>query len=252
MNKPNYLIKIGIGFLAIVLAVGLCIIPGFSMRTNSNEGSYVTSQCGDINNDGNGPDIADLVYFVDFMFQGGFEPEFTCLCDVNCDRSIDIADLVYLVDYMFQGGPALCTDCCNPEGSLTGMIGCKTFETIPNYDVTPPDQDCIEYNYDGEGTLLLTHVNAGFNCCPEIETNVIIEDNTIIIEEIEILGECDCLCLFDLYYEIINLQPGEYTITVIEPYVPPDEETLSFTVDLELSPSGSYCVYRDFYPWGIY
>jgi hypothetical protein len=61
-------------------------------------------------------DISDLVYMVDYMFNGGPAP--TCWDEANVDGSgpvippyegpadIDIADLVYLVDYMFASGPA--------------------------------------------------------------------------------------------------------------------------------------------------
>jgi hypothetical protein len=111
----------------------------------------------------------------------------------------------------------------------------------------------MEYTYDGESTLLLKHINAGFNCCPdEIIANITIEGNLITIEEDESLesGGCDCICLFDLDLEITNLQPGEYTIKVIELYVFPDDEPLEFTVDLSSSPSGIYCVERTIYPWG--
>jgi len=63
---------------------------------------------------------------------------------------------------------------------------------------------------------------------------------------------CNCNCLFDIDYEIINLQPGEYTIKIIEPYLEPylkyGEEILKFTVDLSSSTSGSYCAGRNYYP----
>jgi len=66
------------------------------------------------------PNIADLVYMVSYMFQGGPEPPcdepYLPECPVNyfAEADIDgdgsctpnIADLVYLVAYMFQGGPA--------------------------------------------------------------------------------------------------------------------------------------------------
>jgi hypothetical protein len=132
------------------------------------------------------------------------------------------------------------------EGKLINYTGCIEFQGYG----APSDKDCIEYEYDGEDVLLLTHVNAGFNCCPEITADITIVDNIITIEEIEISGDCDCLCLFDVYYEIINLEPGEYTILVVEPYLHEDEEILEFTVDLSSSTSGSYCVDRYHYPWG--
>jgi len=62
---------------------------------------------GDVDNDGFGPNIADLVYLVSFMFSGGEEP--ACMAAANVDNSPtdlpDIADLVYYVSYMFEGGP---------------------------------------------------------------------------------------------------------------------------------------------------
>ncbi len=75
---------------------------------------FVYPGCGDIDGNSNGPDIADLVYLVDFMFQGGPPPiPDPCVADVNGDgNGPDIADLVYLVEYMFQGGPPVVNDCC--------------------------------------------------------------------------------------------------------------------------------------------
>ncbi len=54
-------------------------------------------------------DIADLVYLVAYMFQGGFP--YSCEDEADIDGSggetpIDISDLVILVAYMFQGGDA--------------------------------------------------------------------------------------------------------------------------------------------------
>jgi len=69
----------------------------------ANEGTI----CGDMNGSFESPDIADLVYFVQYMFSGGPEP-LPGSADVNGSGGLpDIADLVYLVDFMFTGGPAL-------------------------------------------------------------------------------------------------------------------------------------------------
>ncbi len=133
---------------------------------------------------------------------------------------------------------------------------CKTFQKASSPDSTPPNQTCIEYQYDGQSVLSINHINAGFNCCPdELAAIISIEGNVITIEEVEYLysGGCDCLCLFNLDYEITGLPPGEYTVIVIEPYRHPDDEPLEFTINLSSSPSsGSHCVYRSYYPWGTY
>mgnify|MGYP006278649613 CR=1 FL=1 len=67
-----------------------------------------TFVCGDADGSGAGPDIADLVYLVAWMFSDGPPPPEPDAIDVNADGAAgDIADLVYLVTYMFQEGPDL-------------------------------------------------------------------------------------------------------------------------------------------------
>lgn len=50
-------------------------------------------------------DIADLIYVVNYMFNGGPPPPIPEEADVTGNGHIDIEDLVYLVTYMFSGGP---------------------------------------------------------------------------------------------------------------------------------------------------
>lgn len=62
--------------------------------------------CGDVNDDGGfGPDIADLVYLVDFMFTGGPPPPNMVAANIDGEPGITISDLVFLVDFMFNNGP---------------------------------------------------------------------------------------------------------------------------------------------------
>jgi len=52
-----------------------------------------------------------------------------------------------------------------PSGTLDEYQGCKEWTTgIETGTDAANNQDCIEYAYDGR-TLILKHVNAGFNCC---------------------------------------------------------------------------------------
>jgi len=63
---------------------------------------------GDIDDNGQGPDIADLVFVVAYMFDGGPEPP--CMQSADVDGNFsgpDIADLVTLVSFMFEQGPPL-------------------------------------------------------------------------------------------------------------------------------------------------
>lgn len=52
-------------------------------------------------------DIVDLIFLVNYMFNGGHQPWILGTCDMDGNGAgPDIADLVYLVQYMFNGGPA--------------------------------------------------------------------------------------------------------------------------------------------------
>ena len=146
-------------------------------------------------------------------------------------------------------GSVRTVSCMAPTGSLVSFSGCKDWRDTGGWTQTPSNQDCIEYEYLGGGLLLLNHVNTAFNCCPEFEAGIEVEGNSITVTEDEISGDCDCICLFDLHYEIIDLHPGVYDVTVHQEYLHGDDEPLDFTMDLQASPSGMHCVERDHYPW---
>jgi hypothetical protein len=203
---------------------------------------------GDVNESGF-VDIDDVTHMVAFIFTGGSAPDPLASGNVNCIDQIDIDDIVYLIHFIFAGGPEPCP-AWNPSGELLSTTGCKMFDSGQRDD-SLAFQDCIEYDYDGAGYLALRHISAGFNCCPAIAVDIQVEGSMIIIEDIELADSCDCLCLFDLDYEIQDLEPGYYTISVIEPYAPEPYEPLIFEVDLTEVTSGRYCIYRDHYPWGM-
>jgi len=140
----------------------------------------------------------------------------------------------------------------SPIGRVTGHTTCKAFGTAAGRYAVPREKDCIEYAYDGHSVLQLKHVNAGFNCCPDsLIAAFQIDSGEIIIDEADVLSDgCHCLCLYDLEYQISNLPLGQYHVRVNQPYLRPGADVLEFTVDLQLAPSGTYCVTRDFYPWG--
>jgi hypothetical protein len=138
-------------------------------------------------------------------------------------------------------------------GSLVAVSECGGFQLSAEIDTIGDDRSCIEYHYDIDSVLRITHRNAGFNCCPVIGGDVSVDGNVITISEWEDLsaGACHCLCLFDLEFEICDLAPGAYQIIIIEPYWQQDSEKLEFGIDLAGQPVGAFCVARDIYPWGV-
>lgn len=62
--------------------------------------------CGDIDNNGT-MDIADILYFVDYMFlsPAGPAPEVIAAADIDGSGAIDVSDLLVYVDFMFADPP---------------------------------------------------------------------------------------------------------------------------------------------------
>ena len=140
----------------------------------------------------------------------------------------------------------------NPIGILSSYEGCKTFVTMSGSGSNPHgiNEECVEYDYDGVGLLVLKHINSGFNCCPEkITADILLSGNMILIEEKEEEQGCFCQCLFDVKYELHDLAPGEYTIEVKGPYLFDSDEEMKFNFRLNGPCSGTFCVSRTHYPW---
>lgn len=135
--------------------------------------------------------------------------------------------------------------------SLLGYEGCKL---MPEADVGTLAQarlqECLEYDYDGRGTLVLKHVNTGFNCCPGVLTaDVTVEGTRIRIVELEQEAGCHCLCLYDLDYRVENVPAGTCVVEFVCPYVEAHEEILAVALELPGTGSGKICMDRDHYPW---
>ena len=61
---------------------------------------------GDVDYDSKGPNIADLTYFVEYMFFGSPAPPCREESDANGSGAINVADMTYLVEFLFFDGPA--------------------------------------------------------------------------------------------------------------------------------------------------
>ncbi len=248
----------GVALLAGIILLCVVSAPAETQVSPPLEDWCCEYMVGDVDMSG-GIDITDISVLIDNQFLT-LTP---LLCwgeaDIDFSYSVDITDLQMLIDYMFfcdgSGPGGSCFHLCPPPpltGSLLSMTGCKgPLALAATPDDIEPDQSCISWEYDGTGTLSLSHINAGFNCCPTLDVSIDVQGGTITLHEVETLGECFCLCLFDLEFEITNLPPGEYRVVAEEPYVDEGMEALDFSIDLTQAPSGVHCVERTEYPWGI-
>ncbi|HER00165.1 MAG TPA: hypothetical protein ENO22_12570 [candidate division Zixibacteria bacterium] len=149
----------------------------------------------------------------------------------------------------------VCSDSStNPDDEYAPRLsGCKDFQSGTAMDPrVSPDQDCIAYEFD-DGVLHITHLNAGFNCCTGAELDIDSDGDLITITEADGDGAaCYCLCLFDYEYFILNLEESQYTIKIIEPYLPDGDAVMEFTADFAAEKSDTFCLDRTSYPWGQY
>jgi len=203
------------------------------------------------------PDITDISILIDNQFLTLTPLPCWGNADLDSSLSIDITDLQRLIDFMFfcdgMGPGGSCFFYCPsppPSGTMEPLTGCKTEGTAAASESA--DQSCIAWEYDGESQLVIRHINAGLNCCPEGQAEVTVSEGVITVDETTIDGLCDCLCLFDVSFLVVSLPPGEYTIVVDEPLWSEPGEMFEFTVDLNASPTGMVCTDRNRYPWGTY
>lgn len=118
-------------------------------------------------------------------------------------------------------------------------------------DHLPSDQSCLYVNYLNDSILEIRHMNAGFNCCPEaIVVDCELRGDTLFIFESETGGVCDCNCLYDVDYYIMNIPPGDYIISVDEHLVREDDSKIEFQISLPNFNQLDNCVQRRYYPWG--
>ena len=139
-----------------------------------------------------------------------------------------------------------------PAWESFGYSGCKDDLLGDAADRERDAEACIQYDYDGAGTLRLTHIDAACNC-GAIEAGGDIEflpGHEIHIETWEeVLIPQTCLCLFDVSYTITSLCPGTYRLTVQESYLYWDDDQFDFVLDLHGACSGEVCLPRSDYPW---
>ena len=101
-----------------------------------------------------------------------------------------------------------------PTALLSGVGGCESHrETLLSAGYSDNDRLEVEVS---EGRVTFTHSAATYNCCMENVSLEIEQEGTVIkILEIEHApNPCYCVCDYNIYGEIADLEPGTYEIAV--------------------------------------
>lgn len=110
---------------------------------------------------------------------------------------------------------------------------------------------CVEYAYDKSSSrLVLKHMNAAFNCCPEsLYCRASLKMDTIIVQEFQASNLCKCNCLYDLILVVKGVEARVYFVRLIEPLIG-TQAGIGFRIDLAKDSAGRVCVVRRGYLWG--
>lgn len=239
----------------VILAAFVISAAPVSGLTTGRDGGARAYVCGDCNRDGN-VNLIDILYLVDHIYAvpPGAAPDPFEAGDADADGTLNLVDILYLIDYIYGNprGPEPICEYGPPSGEMIWHSECKTPEGKLQFNPGPDSLDCLEFHYDGQGTLILIHINGALNCCPVIISEIYIFEDGILIEQIDSLENgygCPCMCLFDFEYRFENIEPGTYTIRIVEPYRPAGDEELIVTLQLFGTVSGEECFTRSVYPW---
>jgi len=113
----------------------------------------------------------------------------------------------------------------------------------------PPDTVWAEVRPE---VVLVHHDSAEFNCCPELEHEVVVDGFTVDVFEVEVTASCFCTCCFDLVHQLADLPPGAYQVRVWGAYgCDPDPcGTTQFTVEQGEGPSSAMTLASACGGWG--
>ena len=65
-------------------------------------------QVGDVTGEGV-VDLADIVFLINYLYQGGEPPNPMEVGDLNCDGVVNVGDIVYLINFLYKAGPVPCS-----------------------------------------------------------------------------------------------------------------------------------------------
>jgi len=96
-------------------------------------------------------------------------------------------------------------------------------------------------------SILISHMNAFYNCCLDYQVEYEFDGNHITAYEHDRGDPCYCMCYFNLHSAVYDLEDGEYIVTLIgDPNWPTNGDTIG--VDTVTVPGlvGGPCTYVEF------
>jgi hypothetical protein len=80
-----------------------------------------STMSGDVNGDG-AVDVSDIVFILNYMFQGGPPSNPPAAMDFNGDCFVGLSDLIWLINYLYRGGPPPQIRCLPGDFNYDGYV----------------------------------------------------------------------------------------------------------------------------------
>ncbi len=131
---------------------------------------------------------------------------------------------------------------CGDEENTNGQIttrnvfdsGCKSYNNAKETNSLTKETETITFTAGKGGWLHVEHKNTLFNCCSDkISVEVSQDDNIITVNEDENDQSCNCICPFDVEYEIGSLENTTYTLVIRRGGIEFFRQTVTFADDLK-------------------
>ncbi len=135
-------------------------------------------------------------------------------------------------------GIAGCGDEENTNGQITTRnvsdSGCKSYINAKETNSVTKEAETLTFTARKGGWLHVEHKNTLFNCCSDkISVEVSQDDNLITVNEDENDHSCNCICPFDVEYEIGSLENTTYTFVIRRGGIDFFRQTVTYADDLK-------------------
>lgn len=112
--------------------------------------------------------------------------------------------------------------------------GCKERSMAKGTNSFAQEKETLVIKGTGKGWIRVDHKNTLFNCCSDkITVDISQESNTITANEEDDDHSCNCVCPFDVEYEIGPVEKSGYTLIIKKNGLQVLKEAFTYSDDLK-------------------
>jgi len=112
--------------------------------------------------------------------------------------------------------------------------GCKDNSMAKSTNSFVQEKETLVITGIGKGWIRVEHKNTLFNCCSDkVMVDISQEGNTITVNEEDNDQSCNCVCPFDVEFEVGSMEKSTYTLIIKKNGLQLLKETFTYTDDMK-------------------